>query len=203
VFHSQLTVSVVINNPWFGSTIYPNSVVFFDTPCYSVRTDAIFSAKMPHHQCFHNCINCGKVAVIFAITKMPFFFDHQDLPKFTDAQRYVGLEDNFQQRVAFYLDLQRDCLYFHTPNGGKRYGREGAKLQRMGVKSGVPDILILTQRKGYAGLAIELKVGRNTPTDTQKDFLRRLHELNYLTFVSWSLDEVVALIDWYFEKSKK
>jgi hypothetical protein len=134
---------------------------------------------------------------------MPFFRPDKNLPIFLHTARYVGKEDDFQQRVAFYLDLTKDCLYFHTPNGGKRYGREGAKLQRMGVKSGVPDILILTQRKGYSGLAIELKVGRNTPTDTQKEFLRRLHELNYLTFVSWSLDEVVALIDWYFEKSKK
>ena len=134
---------------------------------------------------------------------MPFFFNHPDLPQFSKTQKYVGREDHFQERVAFLLDLTKDCLYFHTPNGGKRFGREGAKLQRMGVKSGVPDILILTQRKGYAGLAIELKAKDNTLTPNQKEFLKRLHELNYLTFVSWSLDEVVALICWYFEKSKK
>lgn len=134
---------------------------------------------------------------------MPFCFDHQDLPKFSNCQKYIGLEDTFQQRVAFYLDLNRECLFFHTPNGGKRFAGEGKKFQKMGVKAGVPDILILTQRRGYAGLAIELKVGSNTAKDTQKEFLRRLHELNYLTVVSWSLDEVIAIIDWYFGKSKK
>jgi hypothetical protein len=134
---------------------------------------------------------------------MPFRYPHQDLPVFTNTTKYIGKEDDLQKRVAFLLDLTHDCVFFHTPNGGKRFGKEGKKLQLMGVKAGVPDILILNQRKGYAGLAIELKVGRNGLQDSQIDFLEKLHNLNYLTFVSWSLDEIISLIDWYFEKCKK
>lgn len=43
------------------------------------------------------------------------------------------------------------------PNGGYRDYYEGAKLKRMGVKSGVPDLCICLARGGYHGLYIELK----------------------------------------------
>lgn len=110
---------------------------------------------------------------------------------------YTGKEDNFQISVARYLDAL-GVLWFHVPNGGHRNKVTGAILKAMGVKPGVSDCLILEARKGFAGFAIELKVGRNDTSDNQKAFIENLQKRNWRVLVSWSLDEVIAEVDEYF-----
>lgn len=131
-----------------------------------------------------------------------FIYEGAERPELGKFSPYIGTEDNLQKRVATYLDFS-EAIWFHSPNGGKRNLLEAVKLKKMGVKSGVPDCLILNQRHGFKGLAIELKVGKNQPTSNQMAFMEDLARLGYLCWVSWSLDEVVALVDWYFDKSKK
>lgn len=131
-----------------------------------------------------------------------FIFEGAERPELGKFSPYIGTEDNLQKRVATYLDFS-EAIWFHSPNGGKRNLLEAVKLKKMGVKSGVPDCLILNQRHGFKGLAIELKVAKNQPTINQMAFMEDLARLGYLCWVSWSLDEVVALIDWYFDKSKR
>ena len=117
-------------------------------------------------------------------------------------KKYVGREDDFQKKVALYLDYS-GLNWFHTPNGGSRNAIEAAKFKRMGVKAGIPDILIINPKQGFNGLAIELKVGANTVTASQIEWLERLNKSGWLCFVSWSLDEVLSLIDWYSGNCKK
>jgi len=113
-------------------------------------------------------------------------------------KKYVGTEDNFQKAVARYLDTI-GAFWFHCPNGGSRNAIEASKLKGMGVKAGIPDCLVLDQRRGYSGLAIELKVGYNKPSESQMDVLDKLVHKNWLVIVCWSLDEVITMIDWYYE----
>lgn len=117
-------------------------------------------------------------------------------------KKFVGSEDDFQKRVALYLDYMH-ATYFHCPNGGSRYKGEGVKFKKMGVKAGVPDLIILDQKKGFQGLAIELKVGTNNLTPSQIIWLEKLHKMGWCCWVTWSLDEVLALIDWYYGNYKK
>jgi len=130
-----------------------------------------------------------------------FFFDFQ-LPDVIkpnpDFKKYVGSEDNFQKAVARYLDTL-GAFWFHCPNGGSRNAIEASKLKGMGVKAGIPDCLILDQRKGYSGMAIELKVGYNKPSYQQLSIFDKLVSANWLVLVSWSLDEVITMIDYYYE----
>ena len=115
-----------------------------------------------------------------------------------DFKKYVGTEDNFQKAVARYLDTI-GAFWFHCPNGGSRNAIEPSKLKGMGVKAGIPDCLIMDQRKGYSGMAIELKVGYNKPSEHQLSIFDKLVDSGWLVVVSWSLDEVVTMIDWYYE----
>ena len=46
----------------------------------------------------------------------------------------------------------------HSPNGGSRDKREGAKFKAMGVKPGFPDLCLLVKRGAWSGILIELKV---------------------------------------------
>lgn len=116
--------------------------------------------------------------------------------------KYQGSEDNLQKAVARYLDLV-GAFWFHCPNGGSRNGIEAAKLKAMGVKPGIPDCLILDQRHGYSGLSIELKVGYNKPTENQLEQFDKLVARNWMVVVSWSLEEVIACIDWYYDIQSK
>jgi hypothetical protein len=113
-------------------------------------------------------------------------------------KKYVGTEDNFQKAVARYLDTI-GAFWFHCPNGGSRNAIEASKLKAMGVKAGIPDCLILDQRKGYSGMAIELKVGYNKPSEHQLSIFDKLVAANWMVCVSWSLDEVIEMIDFYYE----
>ena len=119
-----------------------------------------------------------------------------------DFKKYVGKEDDFQKSVAKYLD-NIQATWFHCPNGGSRNAIEASKLKAMGTKPGVPDCLILDQLKGFSGLAIELKVGSNKPSEQQLSFLDKLVAQNGLVIVSWSLDEVITVLDWYYNINQK
>ena len=112
-------------------------------------------------------------------------------------KRYAGSEDNFQKAVAKYLNAI-NAFWFHCPNGGSRHALEAMKLKEMGVKAGIPDCMILDQRHGYSGLAIELKVGYNKPSEHQLAIFDKLVERKWMVIVSWSLDETISLIDNYY-----
>ena len=120
---------------------------------------------------------------------------------------YQGTEDQFQITIARYLDTI-GAVWFHpanerrtaiaTDSRGRRYSPEGRKLQAKGVKKGVPDVMVMNQRKGYNGLAIELKAKRNKPTEDQLIYLGKLRGIGWFVYVSNSLDETLDLIEWYF-----
>ena len=126
-------------------------------------------------------------------------FTYEFLPMKTEPkfQPYIGLEDHFQISAATFLN-QLGALWFHTPNGGLRDKNIARKFKAMGLKPGVPDILIWDQRQGFSGYAIELKCGRNTPTDEQAFWLNKLQSLGWKTLVTWSLDEFIFEIEAYY-----
>lgn len=109
-------------------------------------------------------------------------------------------ENSLQIAVATLLDAH-GLDWFHCPNGGKRNFLTGALLKRMGVKPGIPDVLILNQtRNGSSGLAIELKVGRNTTTDHQDEWAQKFQNHNWAYSVSYSIDDVIDLLKTHYGK---
>lgn len=92
-------------------------------------------------------------------------------------------------------------LAFHVPNGEHRELAVGAKLKTMGVRPGVPDVLLPVACRGWIGLAIELKVGANTMSPEQAIWRERLliagwhHELHY----SWVA--AARCLSWYLDRS--
>lgn len=87
-----------------------------------------------------------------------------------------------------YPELQ---FMYHVANEGKRTARYGAELKRMGLKNGVPDICLPVPRGNYHGLYIEMKVGRNTPTDSQAKYLEFLTAQGYCAV--WCIGAVNAI----------
>ena len=108
-------------------------------------------------------------------------------------------EDQLQKAVATYLDAC-GLLWCHVPNEGKRHPVSGKRLKDKGMKAGVPDCLIFESTQEYKGLAIELKVGRNTPTASQLEWKAKLISLVCKQKSAYDIDQVISIVKQYYNK---
>lgn len=86
---------------------------------------------------------------------------------------------------------------YHVPNEGKRSKATASILKSMGLSSGVPDLILDYPAGIYHGLRIEMKYGKNTPSDEQKKWLLRLQAAGYFVAVVWSADAAITLLTEY------
>lgn len=104
------------------------------------------------------------------------------------------IEDGIQTDCVTWFGLQYPSisnLLHHSPNGGKRNAREGARFKKMGTRAGFPDLGLYYPANGYHGLFIEMKTKEkgSTQTDTQKQFQRDLEAQGYKYVVCRSFDD--------------
>ena len=111
-------------------------------------------------------------------------------------------EDALQKSVAKLLD-HSGLTWFHPANGEARSAITGAKLKAMGVKAGVPDIMILDEPMPHGwflhGLAIELKAidakgKRPKPRPNQIAWHEQLRLCGWRVEVCYTMDEVLAVL---------
>lgn len=95
------------------------------------------------------------------------------------------------------------ALMFHIPNGGYRTKPEAARLKASGVKAGVPDIFLPVRRGECAGLFIEMKYGRNKPTQEQERYISRLNDGGYRVAVCYGAEAAIAEIKKYMIGGKQ
>ena len=106
-------------------------------------------------------------------------------------------EEAEQRAVAQYLDMRRDLVWCHVPNGGARHRAEGGKLKAQGVKPGVPDVLIFTPTKTRRanGTAIELKRRDGGEVqESQKVWIDKLICCGWQAHICNGSDESIDLI---------
>lgn len=89
----------------------------------------------------------------------------------------------------------------HSPNEGQHKVQYRVKQRQMGVSSGFPDILLLTPKADFCGLAMELKSedGRK-PTQAQMEWMYTLANCGF--FATWckGFDAAVETIRGYLEQ---
>ena len=83
---------------------------------------------------------------------------------------------------------------FAIPNGGTRNKIEAANLKAQGVKPGVPDIMLPVTRGDLHGLWIEMKVGKNKPSEDQLRYQRYLRDCGYVAEICYSWIEATEVI---------
>lgn len=88
---------------------------------------------------------------------------------------------------------------FAIPNGGFRHITTAKKLQREGVKSGVPDLFIPIIRGKVGGMFLEMKRKGGKLSDVQKFWLNQLEEEGYRVKVAFSVDEAIKAIEDYVD----
>lgn len=109
---------------------------------------------------------------------------------------YASSEDAEQEAVVEYCDLLHIPIV-HIPNEGKRSLSYAARMKRMGLRSGFPDLLVPLARGGYHGLFIEMKYGKNKTTKEQKEWLERLSAEGYVCAVCYNAAEAIKTIESY------
>lgn len=91
-------------------------------------------------------------------------------------------------------------LIYAIPNGGHRKKGVAAKLKAEGVRAGVPDLCWPIARHGYHGLYMELKIGRNRPTDAQRAWINTLIAQNYYVVVTFEFNHALEQLEWYWKE---
>lgn len=113
------------------------------------------------------------------------------------TELYRPTEDEVQEMIVDYCDrLHIACV--HIPNEGKRNAIYGAKMKRIGLRKGFPDIFIPTAKKGFHGLFIELKRDRHShPTKEQLEWIAYLNKNGYYAVVAYGADAAIDEIKKY------
>jgi hypothetical protein len=132
--------------------------------------------------------------------------EYRALTKRPKAARYAPTEASEQIALFEWIDVciprePRLELAFHVPNGGLRNKGVAGELKAMGVRPGVPDVLLPIAARGYIGLAIELKAGTNTTSDLQDRWLGRLRDCGWYADYYHGWVKVAQVICWYLNRS--
>ena len=107
-----------------------------------------------------------------------------------------------QSRIAAHPEL---AFLFHTPNGGHRSPVVGGQMKALGVKRGVPDLLLPLHRwradgpleTHKHGLAIEMKSSKGSLTPEQRAWLAHLEAQGWITAVCRSAQEAIDALAAY------
>jgi hypothetical protein len=123
-----------------------------------------------------------------------------------------------KKRAAPEEDLQRACVQFaqaleqkhpllqylfHPANGGKRPRGEAGKLKALGVKPGVPDLLLpLPSPSGrWRGLALELKGPSGRLEADQERWLSLLNRKGWLVGTVWGFEDFQDFLSIFFAEA--
>ena len=95
-----------------------------------------------------------------------------------------------------YGEMAAACLH-HSPNGGKRGKLAAMRFRSMGVRRGFPDLALYMARHGYCGLAVELKLPGEEPTEDQFAWIARLRDAGWLADWADSIEEAQEIFEGY------
>ena len=110
-------------------------------------------------------------------------------------------EDKLQSAIVSYLKMKYNVLYCASLGGQyQKYHSQRLKAKRTGYVAGFPDLFIYEARKGFNGLAIELKVKGNYASPSQKAWIVNLNNRGYLAKVCTGFDDAKETIDNYFKE---
>ena len=95
------------------------------------------------------------------------------------------------------IDPRRGLL-LHVPNGGARSPATGARMRRLGVRPGVPDLLLPVAVLPYHALWIEMKRRRGgSLSPEQRAWIGALRYEGCAVVVARGADEAIEAIEMY------
>lgn len=100
-------------------------------------------------------------------------------------------EDAIHRAVVGHLKVRarKGAFYWHTPNGGARGKTEAARFVGLGVRAGVPDLVILMGGEIYG---LELKADKGRVTPIQRSVHEQMRAAGATVAVAFGLDDALA-----------
>lgn len=112
--------------------------------------------------------------------------------------KWFTKEDHFATAVATYIRSQYPGLnWWHTPNESKRTPLQQLKIVSLGVRAGVSDIIIISNKIGEKGLVMELKIKPNILTAEQSKFVNDMMACGWDIAIEYNLNGAMQTIDNY------
>ncbi len=91
-----------------------------------------------------------------------------------------------------------DLKYLHCSlNGVHLTVIQASCAKQQGMLAGVPDLFLPTKRDCYSGIFIEMKFGKNKPTQAQQDFLEYVTTQGFYAVVCYSWLEAKNVLEEY------
>ena len=123
-------------------------------------------------------------------------------------KRLESTENQHQSALIKWTQVARQKypelkLLYHVPNERKCTPAEGARLKRMGVKRGVPDLCLPVSRHGYSALYIEMKTDTGKTSKEQDWWLEELRKAGNFCDVCHGWDSARRVIEWYLSPAGK
>lgn len=118
------------------------------------------------------------------------------------TKRRGRIEDEIQTQIVAYLRHAGwgPLDFFHTPNEGWHAVRYRARLHRMGLSSGVPDLIFVARpplAPAYPHAALEIKAPRGRATPEQSAWIAQLQARGWAAAITRGLAETAdQLVAW-------
>lgn len=142
--------------------------------------------------------NSGYLAAFAKMSRNPLW------PKAADETKLQFMSILYMR--VFYPEV----LVVHPENEQRRTGVEKFLAKYNGVRAGMPDIMVFKQAKRivedsvlpylYAGLAIELKIGKNTLSEDQAAVFVQLASAGWKTHLIRDLPQFIRTVKIYFNE---
>lgn len=119
----------------------------------------------------------------------------------------VATEEQEQRILMQWIEL-RGLDAFHVPNGGHRNKIVASRLKGIGVRRGVPDVIVITTPNTgeFCGVAIELK-RKGTPPSAlqphQNEWLQKFRENGWCAFVARGAGEAIDRLEKLYVRGKQ
>lgn len=111
------------------------------------------------------------------------------------APRRAHPEEDLQRAVVAHLHLRArpGVGWSHIPNGGKRGIVEAVAFKAMGVRAGMPDLMLWAPHEKMRFL--ELKAKRGRLSEAQRVVISDLEAAGFECEVAHSLDEALEILE--------
>ena len=104
-------------------------------------------------------------------------------------------EQQIQRAVVQYLGIMEnlgELTFFHVPNGGRRTKAEGSIFKSLGVRPGVPDLVLLFP--GGKCAFVEIKADKGRLSAAQKAFRNTAEAMGFPFLEARGVDEVERFV---------
>ena len=114
-------------------------------------------------------------------------------PRRSSPKKRSSPEADIQKQIVNRLMIEERIgrlIFWHTPNGAKLSMASASHFKALGMKAGVPDLIIVADGNIYF---VEVKAEKGRLSDSQEQFLERMYQQGHFTAVVKSYQDAIEI----------